>query len=202
MATATRVFGLTEKVILGFIAGAAAAIGIVELVFLAQRIADLATGAVTVLNGVVLNTPLEPAFASSAVVSAAADTATLEVSGIPDSARAALIAATVAGSLLTVGICAVVAWLCLRVFIGRPFVRSATWGIGIVAILVLVAGVGGPVLTAIGHAETALALGLDEVAPFMVTVDLAPVGWCAALTVVAAAFEIGQRLQRDTEALV
>jgi hypothetical protein len=37
---------------------------------------------------------------------------------------------------------------------------------------------------------------------FEMTVDLAPLGWGFALAVVAGAFEIGQRLQRDTEGLV
>ena len=194
--------GLVEKTILGCIAGAAAAVGIVTLVFLAQRIVELAVGTETTLFDVVLAEPLAPAFDSPAVVAASADTATLTVVGLPDAARGALIGAAVAGSLVTIGVCTVLAWLCLRVFVGRPFVRSASWGIGVVAVLVLVSGLGVPLLTGIAHAETGLALGLDELAPFSVKIDLAPIGWCFALAVVGAAFEIGQRLQRDTEGLV
>lgn len=200
--TARRALGLAEKTILGFIAGAAAAIGFVNLVFLVLHIAELAGGAETTLFDVVLAEPLEPAFASPAVVAASAETATLTVQGLPGTARAALIGAAIAGSLVSIGICAVLAWLCVRVFVGRPFVRSATWGIGIVAILVLISGLAAPLLTGIGHAEAAAALDLDEVAAFMVKIDLASIGWCFALAVVGGAFEIGQRMQRDTEGLV
>lgn len=199
---ARRAANLTEKFILGAIAGGAAAIAIVDLVFLVQRIVDLVTPGPTVLTGAVLNRPIDVASESSAVTAASADTVTLTVTELPGAAVAALVAAAVVGTLLTVGICAVVAWLCVRVLLAKPFVRSATWGIGIVAILVLLAGLGGPLLTGIAHAEAAQALDITELAPFMVTVDLAPLGWTFALTVVAAAFEIGQRLQRDQDGLV
>lgn len=199
-----RVLGLVEKTILGFIAGAAAAIGVVEAVFLVQRIIDRATSAEITLRGVPLaeSLPAELADASPAIVSAGYDTVTLVVDGAPDSARAALIVAAVVTSLLTIGICAAVAWLCLRVFVGRPFVRSATWGIGIVAILVIVAGMAAPFFTGLANAETAKALGLDELPALLIVFDAAPLGWGLALAVVAAAFEIGQRLQRDTQGLV
>jgi hypothetical protein len=199
---ARRAANLTEKFILGAIAGGAAAIAIVDLVFLVQRIVDLVTPGPTVLTGAVLDTPIDVASESPAVTAASADTVTLTVAELPGAAITALVAAAVVGTLLTVGICAVVAWLCVRVLLAKPFVRSATWGIGIVAILVLLAGLGGPLLTGIAHAEAAQALDITELAPFMVTVDLAPLGWTFALTVVAAAFEIGQRLQRDQDGLV
>ncbi len=199
---ANRTLGLAEKTILGFIAGAAAAIAIIDLVLLVPRIVDLVTSGPTTLIGATLTRPLEPEFASPDVTGAVARTADVTVSTLPGGAVAALIAAAIVTSLLTIGICLVVAWLCLRVFLGKPFVRSATWGIGAAAILVLLGGLGGPLLTGIAYAETASALDLPELEPFVVTIDLAPLGWTFALAVVAAAFEIGQRLQRDTEALV
>jgi len=200
--TGKRAASIAEKTILGVIAGAASAIAVVDLVFLVQRIVDLVTPGPTTLLGVALNEPLDPGIASPAVTDAVARTIDLTVAELPGGAVTALVAAAIVGSLLTAGICVVVAWLCVRVFLGKPFVRSATWGIGVVAILVLLAGLGGPLLVGIAHAETALALGIDELAPFMVEVALAPLGWAFALIVVAAAFEIGQRLQRDTDGLV
>lgn len=201
--TAARAAGLAEKVILGFIAGAALAVAVVDLVFVVQHVIGLATEATITLNDVVLADPLHPDLGSPAVGATVVDAVTtLDVTGAPSAARGWLIAATVVGSLLTLGICVVLAWLCLRVFLGKPFVRSATWGIGTVAILVILAGAVAPVLTAVGHAEVASALGIDAMTPFLVEINLAPWGWAAALAVVAGAFELGQRLQHDTDGLV
>lgn len=197
-----RAASLAEKTVLGVIAGAAAAIAGVDLAMLVQRLVDLLTPGPTTLVDAALNAPLEVPMESSAVTAAASDTVDVVVSELPAGAVAALAGTAIASSLLTVGICLVVAWLCLRVFLGKPFVRSATWGIGIVAILLIASALGGPLLTGIAHAEAAQALDIEELAPFMVRVDLAPLGWAFALTVVAAAFEIGQRLQRDAEGLV
>ncbi|UOE42694.1 hypothetical protein [Agromyces larvae] len=204
MATTTtrRALGLAEKTILGLIAGGAAAIGAVTVVLVALQLAELAGGAETTLFDVVLVEPVPVDVDSPAVVAATSDTATVTVQGLPATARAALMAAAVAGSLVSIGICAVLTWLCVRVFVGKPFVRSATWGIGIVAVLVIVSALAGPLFTGIAHAEAADTLGLDGVAAFMVVFDVAPVGWAFALVVVASAFEIGQRLQHETEGLV
>jgi len=199
---AARAAGLAEKTILGVIAGAAAAVGIVELVLLVPRIVGLVTDAEVTLLGVPLQRPVEAAFSSPAVVAATSGTVDLTVVGLPGGARAALVGAAVMGSLLSIGIAAVLVWLCLRVFIGRPFVRSAAWGIGAVAILVMVVGMVVPLLTGVANAEAAAALDLGELPPLLVGVDLAPIAWGFALAVVAAAFELGQRLQRDTDGLV
>jgi hypothetical protein len=191
----SRALGLAEKTILGFIAGIAGALGVVEIVFLVQRIVGLAVGPVT-LTGVPTAEPLDAGFAD-ATFDAVTLTTDLSTGG-----RAAMIAAAVLASLLTIGICAAVIWLCVRVFVGKPFVRSATWAIAAVSILVIVAALGVPAVLGVAHAEAALALGTDELPMFLVTVDPAPIGWAFALAVVAAAFEIGQRMQRDTESLV
>ena len=190
-----RVLGLAEKVILGFIAGVASAVGVIEIVFLVQRIVDVATGPVT-LTGVPTAEPIDAGF-GDATFDAVTLTTALSTGG-----RAALIAAAVLASLLTIGICAAVIWLCVRVFVGKPFVRSATWAIGGVSILVILVALAGPALRGVAQAEAAAALDTELLPVFLVAIDPAPLGWAFALAVVAAAFEIGQRLQRDTEALV
>lgn len=203
---ATRGMQLAEKTLLGIIAGAAAAIGVVEIVLLVGRVISLASDRSLTVSGIpLLDFPAEQvAAASSLIESAQFDGLTLTAAGIPGSARALLIASAILGGLLTVGICAVVAWLCLRVFIGRPFVRSATWGIGIVAILVIAGAMGGALFKSIAHAEIVDALDLSDAGlpVFLATIDLAPLGWGLALAVIAGAFEIGQRMQRETEGLV
>lgn len=197
-AKAPRALALTEKVILGFIAGAAAAIGIIELVMAVGRIIEITGTAPTTLHDVPL---AEPAPASG-IDGADYERVTLHVAGLPGGAIAALVGASVLGTLLTVGICAFVAWLCLRVFLGKPFVRSITWGVGIVAILALAVALGVPLLTGIANAEAATLLDTPALPALLVEIDPAPIGWAFALTVIAAAFELGQRLQRDTEGLV
>lgn len=195
----TRALSLIEKTILGFIAGAAAAIGVVTLVLLVQRVVGLAAQETIDVAGVILT---DPTFAGVPGATGAIDSVTLAVDGLNAASRGWLIAASIMAALVTVAVCAAVAWLCVRVFLGRPFVRSATWAIGVVAIMVMVGGVGASLFTGIAHAEVALFLDTDALPAFLVEVDLAPFGWGIALAVVAGAFEIGQRMQRDTEGLV
>ncbi|MGB3909001.1 MAG: hypothetical protein WBL06_00830 [Pseudolysinimonas sp.] len=200
--TTKRMANLVEKTILGFVAGAAGAIGVLETVFLVRRVAELAASDPTTISGVRLAEPVPADVGgSAAVVSAEYDTVTLVIEGLSDAARGALIAAIVLGSLLTIGICMVLVWLCLRVFVGKPFVRSATWGVAGVAILVLLAGLVAPFLRGIASTEAVAQVGADG-ALLIAELNLAPLGWASALIVIAGAFEIGQRLQRDTEALV
>src|SRR5690606_10767197 len=163
-----RAAGLAEKTILGVIAGAAAAVGVLEIVFLVARIADAATGPVT-LYDVPTAGPLDAGFAGATYDSV---DVTLELSG---DGRMFLIASLVLSSLLTIGICVALAWLCFRLFRGKPFAPSVTWGIGTVAILVFAVGLGGPLLEGMAMQQAALALGVDELPVFLVEVDPAPV---------------------------
>jgi hypothetical protein len=203
LSTGRRVITLLEKSVLGFIAGVAAAIGLLDAGFLVGRIVGLSTPGPHTLESVPLADPVAAdAIASSSIVSADYRTVTLVVTELPDAAIAALIAAAVLSSLLTIGTCVAVAWLCVRVLIGRPFVRSATLGISVVAILVLLAGFGAPMLRGIANTEAVEFLGYDHLALLLFEVDFAPLGAAFALIVVAAAFEIGQRLQHETQGLV
>jgi hypothetical protein len=203
----SRALGLIEKTILGFIAGAAAAIGIVDVVMLVGRVIRLATEQAITLTGVPLveADAVSVREAASSVVAAHYETVAITVDGAPPAVRGYLIAAAILGTLVSIGICVVLAWLCLRVFVGRPFVTSATWGIGLVAILVILGGLGSSLASSIANAEAIEFLALDSsqgLMAFEVSIDLAPLGWGLALAVVAGAFEIGQRMQRDTTGLV
>ena len=191
-----RALAVAEKTILCVIAGAAALTGVVELVLMIQRVVSIASGPVA-FTDVPTSRRLDAGFAGATF-----DSVSFTVAELSGGGRAALIGAAVVSSLLTLGICVVLTWLCVRVLRGKPFVASATWGIAIVAILVFATGMGAPVLTGIAEAEAALAIGADELPLFLVEVDLGPIAWGAALAVVAAAFQLGQSLQRDTDGLV
>ncbi|MGM7698791.1 hypothetical protein [Microbacterium sp. A84] len=193
-----------EKVVLGVVAGAAAAIGIVDIVALTMRVIALATDEAIVVNGIpLMDFPAEQiSEASAQVTSAAFETLTLTATGLSGSIRGLLITASILTALVAIGICAVVAWLCVRVLVGRPFVRSATWGIGIVAILVVAGGLLGPLFESLANAEIVMTLDITGLPVFLAVLDLSPLGWGMALAVVAGAFEIGQRMQQDTKGLV
>lgn len=203
---ASTAMRIVEKTILGFIAGAAAAIAIVETVLLIQRVIGLASSSPTLVQGMRVTDVDAPGIlaASPQLASAQVESVALTIDDLAATPRGYLIVAAILGSLLTIGVCAVVAWLCLRVFVGRPFVRSATWGIGAVAILVILGGIGSSFFGAIAHAEIARDLGLTGAGlpALELVIDLSPFGWGLALAVVAGAFELGQRMQRDTEGLV
>ena len=111
-------------------------------------------------------------------------------------------------ALATIGVCIVAWWLGVSLMRARPFRRAMSTAIGVVAVLVVVGGVLGQVLGAFGRALLVddLAATSSEVTDvfgtFMLELNLAPVGWGFALALVAGAFAIGARLQRDTEGLV
>lgn len=198
---------MAEKVVLGFITGGALAIAATEAVFLVRRqLVGLASNSPTTVSGMTVQDASADrvAEASTLITSAQYENVAITVESLPAEARGYLMAAAILSSLLVIGICSVVAWLCVRVFVGRPFVHSATWGIGAAAVLVILAGLGTPFLTGLAHAEIVESLDLEAAGLplFMVDIDMAPLGWGLALAVVAGAFELGQRLQRDTEGLV
>lgn len=200
----TRVATMAERVILGVIAGAALAIGAIEAVWVVMRTVVTLSGGPATVSVPLTDAPATAALDAEGVTDAVYDSVSLTLSSVPESARAMTVAADALSSLIPIGVCAVLVWLCVRVLVGRPFVRSVTWSIGGVSILVLCGGLGGSAGRAVANAEIAAALELDGTAlpTLLAEVSLAPLGWAMALAVVAAAFEIGQRMQRETEGLV
>ena len=196
VSSSTRAGQLAEKVILGAIAGGSAAIVIVDTVFLVGRIIRLSSGPVE-LTGVPTAGPIDAGFASATF-----DTVKLTVAELSAGGRVFLMGSAVLTWLLVIGICAVAAWLCVRVLFGKPFGVAATWGIGAVSLLVILSGLGTPLLNGMAAQRALVGLDVKQIPMFLVTVDLAPLGWGLALAVVAGAFEIGQRMQRETDGLV
>lgn len=146
-----------------------------------------------------------------AITEARYEAVTAVVEGVPSAARWLLWGAEATGSLAAIGVCLALIWLCVRVARQRPFGRSATVALLITAALVMVGGVLPQMLATMGRAEVVDHLGVAEmlaeqgrgmVMSFSLELSLAPIGIGLALGVVAAAFEIGERLQRDTQGLV
>lgn len=140
------------------------------------------------------------------------DSATLSVTGLPGGARWLFAAQSAVTALAVVGVSLSLLWLALRVLRTRPFGRSVTAALVASAVLVIVGGTAAQLLEAAGraavvdHLGPAVTAGAGESAesllPFGLSLDLAPVGVGLALAVIALAFQIGARLQRDTEGLV
>lgn len=127
---------------------------------------------------------------------------------LPDGVRWLLFAGGVLPALATIGVCAVAWWLALSLMRARPFRPAISAAIGLVACLVIVGGVGGQLVGAIGRAVLVEQLAAADAEAkevfwtFLLDLDLAPVGWGFALALIAGAFTLGARLQRDSEGLV
>lgn len=139
----------------------------------------------------------------------------IEVMGLPAGARALFYAETALPLIASLAISVVVAWLSFTLVRERPFARAFPIGVGVAAVAVMVGGIGSQFLGAIARSSVIDYLGADALigddstAPaydvlsyFWLELDLAPIGWAFGLALVAAAFQIGVRMQRDTEALV
>ncbi len=144
------------------------------------------------------------------VSDAASVTANVTVSGLPTGARWWLVAADALPVLTGFGVAAVIIVFIVSVLKGRPFGTMTLWGLVAYAALALIGDWGHGVLTAIAHSEVASYLGgsaasgvsTDDVFFLSLDISMTPLVWAIALAVIAAAFEIGRRMQRDTEGLV
>jgi len=111
-------------------------------------------------------------------------------------------------ALATIGVCVVAWWLGISLIRGRPFRRAMATTITIAACLVIVGSVFGQLLGAFGRAELVNSLAAtdpgvtDTFWVFLLELDLSQIGWGFALALVAGAFAIGSRLQRETDLLV
>ncbi|PYF99317.1 hypothetical protein SAMN05216184_10726 [Georgenia satyanarayanai] len=144
------------------------------------------------------------------------ESAALTVTGLPTAARWPFAAQSAVTALAVVGVSLALLWLALRVLRNRPFGRSMTAALVASAVLIIVGGTVSQLLGAAGNAavvdhlgtditggaDTARPEGYEGLMTFALDLSLAPVGVGLALAVVALAFQIGARLQRDTEGLV
>lgn len=192
-----------------------AVIGLVATVF--QSVQLLSDKNVEV-GGLDLVNAQTPAFieGASAIVAAHYDTATLTIAGLPGAVRWLLVSHSAVESLLGIGLSVIVFILGMRLLSQRPFTRTATGALMAASILVIVVGMVAPFLGGIADAEAVAFLGdavtggqdaaaggpAEGLSLFVMYLDPAPIGWGFALAVIASTFQLGQRMQRDTEGLI
>ena len=139
----------------------------------------------------------------------------MEVIGLPAGSRWLFYAEVTLPLVTALAISTAVAWLSFTLVRARPFARAFPIGIGVAAIAVMVGGLGSQFAGALARSSVIEYLGeaqlvgdnstapaYDVVSYFWLQLDLAPVGWAFGLALVAAAFQIGTRLQRETDLLV
>ena len=171
----------------------------------------------SLVTGFVLGNSPAPEFIerSEAIAGGGYESAWLELIGLPTATRWLLYLEGALPALATLAISIAVAWLAIVLLRGRPFVRSLPSVVGIAAIAVLVGGLGSQVFASFARSSVVEYLGVGTITagdsgdgPYegllagALALDLAPVGWALGLALVAAAFQIGTRMQRETELLV
>ena len=128
-------------------------------------------------------------------------------SGFSDTIVVMTVAQHVIGAVLYVSIAAAATYLGLRLLRGRPFFHSVTFALQALAIVLIVGGTGLEVLTNIitSFAQAELTGGRDDTPLGSTWGWTLSGGWFfagVALALIAGAFQLGERLQRDTEGLV
>ena len=187
-------------------------------------VASLVFGGVRVFNQdpwLITNMPIAnaevPQFTekASAIVDARYESVWIEVAGISAGSRWLFFLEFALPTLAAITISVSVVWLAIALLRGRPFTRALTNSIGVAAIAVMIGGMGAQIAGAVGRASVVSQLGAREITAgdmgagpyegfmaFALNLDAAPVGWAFGLALVAAAFQIGTRMQRETELLV
>jgi len=199
---------LAEGFVLGLIATGAVSVAIAALVAIVLRAVDVFGLAPTILLPLREGEAVKALARAPAVLQSSYASAHVTIQGLPFFSRLLLVIEGALPALATVGVCAVAWWLGVSLIRSRPFRRSMSTAIGIAAILVMAAGVLGQAAGAFGRsiAVSHLAEGDPHVTkvlwPFLLELDLAPVGWGFALALIATAFQLGTRLQKDAEGLV
>jgi hypothetical protein len=137
----------------------------------------------------------------ASVVEAEYRTAVVGIAGLDGGIVAATAVARALGVLTEVGVALAAAWLGWSLLRARPFAPSVIRAVTAAAVALIVGGVFSQGLLGVASWSAIVAVGSDSF-PLVMTFDPTPFVAGIALGLVGAAFEVGTRLQRDTEGLV
>lgn len=194
---------MAEAVAMGLVATGAVSIGIATIVGAVGAGVEI-FGSPVAVSLPVHDAPMVELSDAAGIAAAEYTESVVTVESLPAGARWLLFAEIALPALATVVVCAALWWLGLSLIRQRAFRRSMVPVLATAAFALIVAGMIGPLLGGIGRAEVVEQLSADtsQFWAFLVSANLAPVGWGIALALMATAFEVGQRLQRETEGLV
>ncbi|MDI2098466.1 hypothetical protein [Ruicaihuangia caeni] len=196
----------SERFSLWLLAAVAATIGALSIVGAATSIVGLfdARGASVPLF-TDAPVPDDAATGSATIVSGAFTEAQVVIAGLEPWSLVLLAGGIAVGALIFAALAALFVALCVAVLRGKPFGRSMTWIVATVSVTLIVGGLTSFALTGIGQfwiVDQLNASPGDTIFPTATAGDLTPVFIGIGLAAIGAAFEIGARLQRDTEGLV
>lgn len=208
MRTSTTTNGLrqSERFSLALLGALAGFSGLMALIgATAEAIATTFNAETHTTLSTVATVPADAATGSASLVTGNFASAEVTLTGVSFGARALLGSGILINGLMYAALAAAVVFLCISLWRGRPFSRLATWLFATASITLLAGGILGVGLITIGQFILAGELNADptgSVFPMASTASFFPVFAGIALGVIAAAFEFGQRLQRDTDGLV
>lgn len=215
---AASLSGRIERAIVSLVAGGAVIAIPVSLYAIIANGVTLATATSVRVHGIPLANAAYPSFlrASDAPVDAGYESAWVDVANLPGYIRTLLWVEGALPSVIALVIAVGVAWLALALLRGDPFARAFPAVLGVVAIVIIVAGLAAPFIGGVARSETVMFLGPPELMTahddgsgptegfvgFMFTLDFAPVAWGMGIALVSAAFSIGTRMRHDVRGLV
>lgn len=202
--SSSRLAEADRTALLALTLGAAVVAAIVASFTLIGLIFSIVSGSTTLTVG--LNSPMPSDLYPAGVDSARYIEGEITTSALTFGTNATLLVAYVLAGLSYTVVALAVVNLGRSLLRGDPFRRSVIWST-MAASIALIAGTGfAGLLTAVG---TALALDeltgtefMSEQNPLIVSFDFTPFFVGVAIGIVAGAFQVGQRMQRDTEGLV
>lgn len=201
----TSVLDRSDRFVLWLFAVVALFFGLATLVSAVPAVAALFGDSFSVTLAATAPVPPEAVSGSARLVSGSFDRAEVVVSGIETGPRIALAASIAVTALSTAVVAATIAALCRAVLVGRPFVRSVVWLMATASLALIAGTLIGAGLDTVAMFSIVAALNpdpSDAVFPFAGEYDVAPLLIGLVLAVVATAFQLGQKMQRDTEGLV
>lgn len=145
----------------------------------------------------------DPDAAGTRILDGTFTTAVASIAGLGTAPRVAAAVGAGLSALTYVAIALAVAYLCWRLYKGNPFVASVTRAVWLAAASLAIGSLLSQALLGFSSWLAIDALRLDAAQfPLEVNLDLTPILAGLALLLIASAFQLGERLQSDTEGLV
>lgn len=195
-----------EAVTLGLVATGAVSIAIAAMVGAIGRGIEI-FGSPVAVSLPVHDASMSSLADASGVAAAEYTQSLVSLDSLDAGTRWLLLLETALPALATVIVCLSLWWLGLSLIRQRAFRRSMVPVLATPAFTLVVVGMIAPLFGAIARAQVVEQMASSGVETsgfwmFLYELDPAPIGWGIALALVATAFEVGQRLQRETEGLV